>query len=263
MKKIAFSMESIRKQLKRYAPPIYVVKQTVGEDGVDGRIVSYVDKMSHIAEQYKVLRTNLISLSPVKPVSTIVITSSHAWEGKTVTSCNLAVTLSLDKEKKTLLVDADLRKPGVHSMFGLSREPGFSDVLSDFIGVEKFLAKPAIENLYVIPAGSLVDDPSELLSLGKVETLLNRLKSEFDYIILDTPPVLEFTDASILGSFCDAVILAIKAGSTQKEAIEEAFNLLEEAKAKPKACILTNVQVALDAHYYFYKYKSAAPAGKR
>lgn len=262
MKKNTFSIEHLMRQLKRYVPPTYIVKQARGADGVDGRVVAHVDRFSHIAEQYKVLRTNLNSLSPDKPIKTIVITSSHAWEGKTVTCCNLASTLSLDKTKKTLLIDADMRKPGVHAMLGIPREPGFSDVLNEFTDVEKFLARPAVGDLYVIPAGSLIDDPSQLLILEKFESLFNILKTRFDHIVIDTPPVLEFTDASIIGSFCDAVIPVVKAGSTQKEAVEETFHLLEEAKAKPQACILTNVQIALDTHYYFYKYRPAPPPVK-
>jgi len=250
-----FQLEDIKQLFKKYSPPTHIASQTRSKDGVDGRIVSYLEKQSHIAEQYKVLRTNLYSLSPENPIKTVVITSAQAREGKTITSCNLAVTLAMDKEKKILLIDADLRKPAVHSLFGLPVEPGFSDILIGNADLESFIKKPAVGDLFVIPAGSIKENPSEILSLAKIENLIDRLKSKFDYIIFDTPPVLDFTDASILGSRCDAVIPVIKAGATQQSVIEEAFHLLTEAQAKPRACILTCSHFLLDSHYYFYKYK--------
>lgn len=256
MKKI--QPEDIRQLFKKYSPPTHVVSQTRGKDGVDGRVVSYLEKQSHIAEQYKVLRTNLYSLSPENPIKTVVITSAQAREGKTITCCNLAITLALDKEKKVLLVDADLRKPAVHSLFGLPVEPGFSDVLTGSADLESFTKKPAVGDLFVIPAGSEKGSASEVLSLAKIDNVIDKLKSKFDYIIFDTPPVLDFTDASILGSHCDAVIPVIKAGVTQQSVIEEAFHLLTEAQAKPRACILACSHFLLDSHYYFYKYKDTS-----
>lgn len=244
----------INKLIRAYHPPTYVVNTLRTEDSIDGRLVSCVDKSSYIAEQYKVLRTNLYSLSPDKPYKTILITSSQPTEGKTVTSCNLAYTLSLDKEKKILLVDADMRKPHVHNIFGIDRKPGFGDILHDRVDIEDFLKKPCLGDLYIIPAGEAMNSSSEILSSAKIKTVLDALKARFDYIIFDSPPVLNVTDASILGSLCDAVIFAIKAGMTQKSAIEEAFHMLSEAQAKPKACVLTNVKFTLDT-YYAYKYK--------
>lgn len=250
-------IESLMKVVKKYIPVDYIVHQTRGADGVDGRVVAYVDRYSHIAEQYKVLRTNLYSLSPGKPIKTIVITSSHAWEGKTVTCCNTAVTLASDKEKKVLLIDADLRNPSVHSMFGIPLDPGLAEILEGEESVETFIKKPAVGDLYIIPAGTFAGDPLEVLNPAKVEPLIAALKPKFDYIVFDTPPVLEFTDACILGSLCDAVFPVVKAAATQAPALEEAFNMLIEAKAKPTACILTNAYTPLDSHYYFYKYKRA------
>jgi len=250
-----FRIEDIKNILKAYNPPTYIIKRQRSEDGVDGRVVAYTDKSSYIAEQYKVLRTNLYSLSPDKPIRTLVITSSQAQEGKTITSCNLAITLSLDKEKKVILLDCDLRRPAVHSMFGISRKPGLSDILNNEIDIKNFTEKPAIGDLYLVPSGTMKSSPSEVLSSTKIKILIDKLKQKFDYIIFDTPPVLNVTDASILGSLCDAVIFIVKAGTTQKNMIEEAFHMLGEAQIKPKASILTNVHFLLDSYYYFYSYK--------
>lgn len=240
--------------------PHYVVKNNRTKNGIDGRVVAYVDKDSTLAEQYRILRTNLYSISPERPLKTIVLTSAQSGEGKTITACNLAYTISLDTEKKILLIDSDLRRAAVHKMLGLSRKPGFSDVLSGVVDLEHFLAKPAFENLYVMPSGTIVDNPSELLSSTKIKTLIETLKAKFDCVLFDTPPVINVTDASILGSICDAVFLVVKASGTPKEMIEEAFNMLKRAQAEPKACILTSATIPLHQYYltnyrYYYRYK--------
>jgi len=250
-----FNLSDLKTLLKTYNPPSYIVKQERTEDGVDGRVVSYLDKSSYIAEQYKVLRTNLYSLAVEKPIKTLVVTSSQAQEGKTVTSSNMAFTLSMDKEKKVLLIDTDFRRPAIHNIFGIPRKPGFADILEGRVDIESFIAKPVIGDLFIIPAGTIQPNPSELFISTKLKSVLDRLKESFDYIICDSPPVLNVTDASILGAVCDAVLFVVKAGVTQKNMIEEAFNMLSEAQARPKGCILTNVHFLLDSYYYFYRYK--------
>jgi len=248
-------LEELGKLLKSYNMPTYVVKTPRSEEGVDGRLVSFMDKGSYIAEQYKVLRTNLYSLGTEKPIKTIIITSSQAQEGKTITSSNLAMTLALDQEKKVVLVDCDLRRPAIHSIFGLSRKPGFSDVLNGVVDIKTFFEKPTVGNLYIIPAGTIRTSPSEILSSQKLKSILESLRSKFDYVIFDTSPVLNVTDSSILGSLCDAVLFVVRAGVTPRNMVEEAFNMLVGAQARPKACILTNVHFLLDSYYYFYRYK--------
>lgn len=247
-----FKFDDFKKMLKDYTTPTYIVKKPKSENGIDGRLVSYVDPDSYIAEQYKALRTNLYSLSPEKPLKTIVITSSQSEEGKTITSCNLAMALSLDKGKKVLLIDADLRKPDIHHIFGLQRKPGLSDILNGSVDLGFFLQKPACGNLYVIPAGTTIQSASEILISATIKSFLEKIKSEFDYIIFDTPPALTVTDASILGALCDGVILLVKADITQKAIVEETFNLLKDAQAKPIATILTNYYLP---NYYFHRYK--------
>ncbi|MDD5174099.1 MAG: CpsD/CapB family tyrosine-protein kinase [Candidatus Omnitrophota bacterium] len=252
----------LKEILDTYSAPIYVIKTLRNEKGVDGRLVSYMEKNCHLAEQYKVLRTNLYSLSSEKPIKTIVVTSTQASEGKTVTSCNMAYALSLDTEKKTLLMDADFRRPSTHTIFGLQRKPGFADVLSGEADIESLIEKPALDNLFVVPAGTIKVNPSEILSSTRMKVLIDKLRARFDYIIFDTPPVLNVTDATILGSFCDAVLFVVRAGVTQKAMIEEAFNMLAGAQAKPRACILTGAYVQTYQYYSKYRYYYQHPYGK-
>lgn len=250
----------LKKIVSYYSPPTYVVKKAKTESGIDARLVAYADKHSYLAEQYKVLRTNLYSLSPQAPFKTIVITSTQSQEGKTITSCNLSYTLALDTEKKTLLLDTDLRKPTIHKLLGISRKPGLSDILNGEIAVEDLIKKPVLGNLYVITSGTLISSPTEFLSSAKFKEIINKLKSKFDYIIFDTPPVMNVTDSCILGSICDAVLLVVKEGVTPKNMIEECFTMLRHAQAKPKACILADTTVPAYYYYlgryrYYYKYR--------
>lgn len=250
----------INKVKELYTPPSYIIKEIRTKEGVDGHLVSYLDKHSYLAEQYKVLRTNLYSLSPQTPLKTIIVTSSQAQEGKTITTSNLAYTLSLDAEKKVVLVDADFRRPAVHKAFGIPRKPGFTDILSGKNSLEHFTKKPTVDDLYIIPSGTLISSPSEFLSSTKMKELISKLKEKFDYVIFDTPPIINVTDSSILGSLCDGVIFVVKAGHTPKNMIEEAFTMLRHAQAKPKACILTSTTIPVYYYYlakyrYYYKYR--------
>ena len=247
--------EEFKKMMSRYASYQYVVPKGVNKYGIDNRIVSFADNECSVAEQYRVLRTNLYVLSPDKPIKTIVVTSAQPRDGKTITACNLAAALSLNKEKKILLVDSDLRRPSVHNMFGLIRKPGLSDILSSKVGVENFIKKPAVDNLYIIPSGMVSRNPSDIFVTNKIKTLIDSLKEDFDHIIFDTPPVLSVTDASILGAICDCVIMVIKAGVTQQFSIEESFAMLQGAQATPKGCVLVNTHFLLDAYAYYTKYK--------
>ena len=252
---MAISISNFLKKLKNsYTPSVYVIRQAKTEDGVDGSLVSYADEHSYLAEQYKVIRTNLYSLSPEKPFKTVVITSAQSQEGKTVTSCNLSYTLSLDTEKKILLLDADFRRPSVHKVLGIQRKPGFTNILNDEVSLEQFIKKPAVGNLYVIPSGSVVTNTAELLSSKKMRELIDMLKLKFDYLVFDTPPVINVTDSSILGSLCDCVIMIVRAGVTPKSMVEEAYTMLRHAQAKPKACILTDTSIPV-YYYYLSRYK--------
>jgi len=236
--------------LEKLMPTGYIIKKNKSEDGIDGHIVPYVDRNSYIAEQYKVLRTDFYFLSPEAPLKSVVMTSSRPQEGKTITAANLATAISLDEHKKVVLIDGDLRKPAIHDLFGIPRNPGFTDLLDGNVGLDHFMEKPVIESLHVIPAGSPCNHPAEKLNSERVKHVIDELKKQCDYIIFDTPPVLSATDASILGTVCDGTLLVIRAGVTKKEIIREAYATLQNARVTPKGCILTNTR----SHGFFYDY---------
>jgi protein-tyrosine kinase len=256
VKNSIFSLKNIVKIISRYTSSGYVINTVKTPEGVDGRVVSCAENTSYIAEQYKSLRTNFYSLCSTKKIKAAVITSSQPGEGKTITTANLAFTISMDKEKKVVAVDADLRKPSLHKAFGLSQGPGLSDILTHKASIDSITEKPVLGNLYLIPAGYAVQDRSGVLVSTKITNLILELKKKFDYIIFDTPPAFHVTDASILGNLCDGVFLVVRADYTQKNIIEETCNILKEAQAKPVATILTfhNASMYYGKSYYSYPY---------
>lgn len=248
----ASSSKSRQSAFDLLIPRHYIIKSSKTEDGVDGRVVSYADEHSYIAEQYRMVRTNLAYLTPDKPPKTILVSSAQAREGKSLTAANLAITLAQDRTRKVLLVDADFRRAIIHTLFGVQKNPGFSDVITGEVAVDAIIGAPARDNLYILPAGASKPNPSELLISTKTRGIVQDLKQRFDFVVFDTPPVLNFTSAGELGSLCDAVILVIKANVTQKHVIREAFIALEEAGAKPKATILTNATFRFGHYPYYY-----------
>jgi len=213
----------------------------------------HYDSSSTIAEEYKILRTNLHQLSPGKEVKTVQITSSLAGEGKTVTAANLAITLSAEG-RKVLIIDADFRRPDMNKIFNIDASEGFRHILTDGADFNKFITKPVSENLYVIPAGTGKTDPLSMLMSDGLREVLNVLKPVFDYIIIDSPPILGVADSVVIGAACDAVILVVKAGSTQQSDIDDAMTAFEAARVKLSASILTHVRPQnpwLHRKYYY------------
>jgi protein-tyrosine kinase len=256
VKHATFSLQNIVKMISRYTASGYALNTIKTPEGVDGRVVSFAESASYVAEQYKSLRTNFYSICGTKKMKSAVITSSQPGEGKTITTANLAFTISMDMEKKVVAIDADLRKPNLHKVFGLDQGPGLSDILTHKVSIDSITEKPAFGNLYMIPAGHTVEDPSGVLVSTKITNLISELKKKFDYIIFDTPPAFHVTDASILGNLCDGVFLVVRAEHTQKNIIEETCNILKEAQAKPVATILTfhNRSMHYGKSYYSYPY---------
>lgn len=245
--------EQKKKLLGEVGSTTYIVKEEKTAEGIDGRLVVYLDPKSHVAEQYRIMRTNIRSLSPDKPMRSFVITSALRGEGKTVTSCNIALSFSFESDIKVLLVDADLRKPGVHKAFGIPREPGLTDILTKGVSLETLILTPRIANLYIITAGEHITNPSEVLSSQKMKDVISTLKQRFEYIFFDCAPIIPVTDAGVLGSQVDGTILVVRAVATGALDVERAFSLLKEANANPVGAVLTNVVTYIP--YYLYRYR--------
>lgn len=227
----------------------YIAKAT-DDSGIDPRIVAYFDPGSVISEQYRSLRTNILLNNHSRPLKAIAVCSSLQGEGKTVTAVNLAITLARDLDRTVLLVDCDLRGGAVHQLLALNPAAGLSDVLAGGADRESAFCRTAINNLTVLPRGGIPHNPSELLSSKKMKRLLEELKTQFDYIILDSPPVVPLTDGCVLGSQADGVLFVVRAHKTPRRLVKQARNMLEHVHAKVLGFILTQIEEDIPAYAY-------------
>jgi capsular exopolysaccharide synthesis family protein len=179
-----------------------------------------------------------------------MVTSPGQGEGKSTTAANLAVVLS-QEGKKVLLIDADLRKPTVHYSFKVSNINGLTSVLTKQIMINEAIQPTNVTNLNVLTSGSVPPNPSELLNSNIMENVLEAAKEAYDYVILDTPPVLPVTDATILANKCDGVVFVIANGTTGKEKAVKAKDQLLHANAKLLGAVF-NGSDQNDSYTYYY-----------
>jgi capsular exopolysaccharide synthesis family protein len=237
-----------------YFSTIIPIAYPKDDSGIDARIVTYHGPKTPIAEQYRILRTNLQRVNPESPPRLIVISSSLHREGKTTTSVNLAIALAQDLQKNILLGDCDLRKPNIHRLLGLRMEGGISDILLKGVELDAVFKKTRVENLTVLTSGKVPSNPSELLGSQRMRELLGELKDRFDYVILDTPPVLAITDTSVLGALVDGIVIVVQAWRTQREALARARSLLASVHANIIGYVLTNVEHFVPSYLSQYGY---------
>lgn len=204
-----------------------------------------------IAEQYKLLRTNIQFASVDKSIQSIMITSPDTNEGKSTTAANLAITLA-QQEKKVLLMDTDLRKPSIHSTFEVDNTNGITSILTNNISLDKAILKTHIDNLAILTSGPIPPNPSELLNSKAMENLLQNAKDMYDYIILDTPPVLAVADSQIIGSKCDGIIMVVKSGITYKEQAIKTEKILEKTNTSILGVVLNGVELSDKNYGYLY-----------
>lgn len=233
-------------------------------------LVSLFDRKSPLAEGYRSLRTNIQFAGGAQGLKVLVFVSAAAMEGKTTTAVNLAIALAQDG-KRVLLVDGDLRKPTVHARLGLPQSPGLSDVLLGTVphseairtvtdlmlgklGVDQVINTPGIDNLNIMPSGMHTSNPSECLNSPRVKELIDALKSEYEMIIFDCPPILPVTDGVTLGSKVDGVVMVYQVGKVGRSALKRAKSLLENARATLVGVVLSNVSAEVTPDYEMYRY---------
>ncbi len=207
---------------------------------------------SPISEAYRTLRTNIQFSNFDGDMNVILVTSSGPSEGKSTTASNLALTMA-ETGKRVLLIDCDLRKPSLHKKFNISNNKGLSNLL---IGQQKFndVARKYNENLYILTSGTIPPNPSEMLSSRKMSNFLEEAKSNFDFVILDTTPVIAVTDAQILSTMVGGVLLVIAAGQAEIGAAQKAKELLSHVKANIIGVVLNKVEVSKNKNYGYYHY---------
>ena len=217
--------------------------------------VTHLRPQSEMAESYRALRTSILLSSFGAPPKVVLVTSALPQEGKTTVSTNSAVVLA-QKGSRVLLVDADLRRPGVSKALGLraSGGGGLSTLLSGVDNVENVMVPyPGLPNLQVIPAGPIPPNPVELLGSGVMKDLIARWRDEFDHIIFDTPPCLSVTDSVVLSVVADRVILVARSGQTPKAAVRRAAEVLLQVNASIMGIVLNAFNLrSADGNYYYY-----------
>jgi exopolysaccharide/PEP-CTERM locus tyrosine autokinase len=222
---------------------------------VSNHIVTLIEPSSIYAEQFKNLRTHILSAGEKKSHRLFLITSAVRGEGKTVVAINLAISIAQGIEEKVLLLDCDLRQPKVHTMLGIDVKEGLADYLSNDIEFSDLLYKTDIGRLTLLGAGTPPPNPSELIGSEKMKRLIEEIKKRYEdhYIIIDSPPVLPITDSIILGSIVDSIILVVHAGQTPKDTINQALSLLND-KGDIMGILLNRVEKRTDGYYYVYGY---------
>ena len=202
------------------------------------------------AESYRTLRTNIKYSSFDKEYRCIAVTSSVMGEGKSTTVGNLAYALA-QAGNSVLLVDCDLRKPSMHKHFKISNNAGLTDVLVGNCKIEEAVYK-CEDNLHVLTSGKNTPNPSEMLGSKSMEVFLNAAKNHYDYVIVDTPPVIAVTDAQILSTKVDGTILVVHAGKTKKQVVMTAVDLLKKVGANIIGTVLNSVEMKGSNYYYYY-----------
>jgi len=209
---------------------------------------------SLVTEAYRAVRVSLLFAFPEdKPLKTIMITSSLPQEGKSFISINLAQAFCQINER-IILIDMDMRKPKVHKAFGFELKPGLSEFLTGSLTLDAAIRKTPVSNLSIITAGTIPPNPSELLVSGKVHALLGELRTKYDRVIIDSPPILSVPDSAILVSIADGVVLVIKGASTRMEAAVKAKQKIVESKGKIIGAIVNNIRPEKEDSYYYYHY---------
>jgi succinoglycan biosynthesis transport protein ExoP len=224
--------------------------------GYQGKLIAMEQPRSPIAEAFRTIRTNLQYSTLDKPVKTLLVTSSVPVEGKSVAAANLAVVLA-QAGLRTLLIDADLRRPSAHKLFRLPNQSGLSNaLLRDGASANGHLQMTETENLRVLTSGPIPPNPSELLGSRKMQELLDRLKTEQDVIVLDSSPVLAVTDSSVLATQVDGVVLVTQAGSTRRQAALRSRDTLRKVGGNIVGAIVNRIPRGAGSGYYYQYYYS-------
>lgn len=216
-------------------------------------LVSHTHPKSPLAEAYRTLRTNLGFAGVDQECRTILISSPSLQDGKSTVISNLAVVMA-QAGKKVLLVDCDLRKPVQHRVFNLSNQKGFTNCLLNQVSLEKVVQPGPLENLSVLTSGPIPPNPAELLSSARTRDFWSFLRERYDYVLIDAPPVLAVTDAVVLASQVDGVVLVLKTGSTRNTVAVQARDQFTRANARLLGVVLNQVEIDGPDYQYSYYY---------
>ena len=245
-------------------------------------LVTHYDPRSPVAEAYRALRTNIEKTRETSDSKVLMVTSSVLEEGKTTTSANLALTFA-QMGRKTILVAADLRRPDIHRVYGLQKEPGLADVLTGSMTWESatrglsdillgelpmdiVMLTPGMDNLHVLPSGSNPLNPAELLSSASMGKLVAELRDAFDIVVFDTPPIIPVTDSAVLAEHTDGIVLVYEVGKVGRDVLKRAKSHFDNVNADIWGIVMNDVKAEAettlrdtDYYYYHYRYEEGQP----
>jgi capsular exopolysaccharide synthesis family protein len=205
------------------------------------------------AEEFRTLRSHLYLIRDRQPLQKLLVTSPLPLEGKTFTALNLAQVIVRQQERRVLLIDADLRRSRLHVSLGAPAFPGLSDYLSGVADEFDVVQRGPLDNLFFIPGGTPSPNPSELIANGRLRLLLQRVGPAFDWIVVDSPPMLPVSDAKLLAELCDGVLVLIRAGATPYDLAQKACQELPEKRLL--GVVLNRVAAAGRYNSYYYDRK--------
>jgi non-specific protein-tyrosine kinase len=203
-------------------------------------LIALTDPRNPAAEAYRTLRTNLTFTALDKPIETLLVTSSAPDEDKSIVLANLAVTMA-QGDRHTILVDADLRRPSLHEIFDVTNDYGLTSMMVEETTLDDPpLVDVGVDNLWLLPSGPLPPNPSGILGSRRMEQVIAALKGRADVVLFDAPPVVAVTDAAVLGTKVDGVLLVVRAGRTRREHAQRAKELLERVHVRIVGAVLND-----------------------
>ncbi|MCX5892038.1 MAG: polysaccharide biosynthesis tyrosine autokinase, partial [Deltaproteobacteria bacterium] len=260
-KKALFSRGGVLKYLPWTKSDAKLQQQEGVPEVENMELITFQKPQSVVSEAIRHLRTSIMLSTPGGAPACMMVCSSSPEEGKTTISTNLSISMASDG-RKVLLIDCDLRKPRIHGIFKRHLQPGLSNYLTKNVRVEDIIQSTDVPNLSIIPAGTIPPNPVELLNSERFRDLLEELKTQFHHVIIDTPPILGFSEARIIASLVGGVVLVAKHESTPREAARMSARLLNQVGAQVLGTVLNQVKLrrrgyGKDYYYYYHdKYKS-------
>ena len=243
------------------APP--VIERPGPADGVDEHIVSFHYPRSGLTENFKQIQLVVQNMLPEGSNRVVMFTSAQSGEGKTTASLNFAASIAQDTSKRVIIVDADMREPKVHMLLGMRLQRGFGDLLTSDAPIESVVLNTPVPGLQAILCGEMPPNPAELVASERTHQVFAELKSKYDYIVVDTPPVLPVVDTIHMGAFADGVLLIVEAAKTSRRKIQRAVQLLNNAHASVMGFLLNKSPSGLaEYHSERYYYSTSKYGGK-
>ncbi len=234
------------------AAPLEAAAPAVGGDGCSPLLLAYHDRGGAITEEYRALRTNLLAQCP-RDKFCYVVTSALPGEGKTVTCLNLGVVMAERPDRRTVVVDGDLRKAKCAKLLNVSQSPGVGDILQGLATIKDALQPSLLPNLFFIPAGMVrQNEVGKLMGRPELEEMVNQLRRQFDHVIFDSPPINVASDAGMLGRATGEALLVVRMNKTNKESVQRAVALLQAADVKPVGVVLTHQKFHIPGYLYRY-----------